>query len=59
MLKCHQGPMTACALVEDGLFEAEIQPSVALFAGTIWNPCRPEEETLQEACTVAAAMNRI
>jgi hypothetical protein len=59
MLKCHQGPMTACALVEDGLFEAEIQPSVALFAGTVWDPCRPEEETLQEACTVAAAMNRI
>jgi hypothetical protein len=50
--------MTVCALVEDGLFEAEIQPSVAIFAGTVWDPIRPEEETLQEAYTVAATANR-
>ena len=59
MLKHHRGPMTVCALVEDGLFEAEIQPSVALFAGTVWNPCRPAAETLQEAYTAATAANRI
>ncbi len=59
ILKCHRGPMTVCALVEDGLFESEIQPSVALFAGTVWNPYRPEDETLQEAYTVATTANRI
>ena len=59
MLKCHQGKMTVCALVEDGLFEAEIQPSVAIFAGTVWDPVRPEEETLQDAYTAATAANRI
>lgn len=59
MLKSHQGPMTACALVEDGMFEAEIQPSVALFAETVWDPVRPEEETLRLAYTAAAVANRM
>ena len=59
MIKCHQGQLTVCALVEDGLFEAEIQPSVAIFAGTVWDPVRPEEETLQDAYTAATAANRI
>lgn len=36
--------MTVTGLVEDGLFEAAIQPSVGVFAQTIWNPHRPDAE---------------
>jgi len=36
-------------LIEDGLFEESIQPSVALFAETIWNPRRSDREILQQA----------
>jgi hypothetical protein len=49
MLDCRPPEMTAAALVEDGLFEAEIPISVALFAETIWNPCRTDAEMLQLA----------
>lgn len=41
--------LSACALVEDGLFEAAIAPSVALLAETLWNPFRPDTETLRRA----------
>lgn len=43
------GPMTAIALVEDGLLEDAIQPAVALFAETAWNPNRPLPELIQIA----------
>jgi hypothetical protein len=59
MLKSHHGPMTACALIEDGMFEAEVQTSVAIFAGTVWEPCRTEEETLQEAYMASATLSRL
>ena len=38
------GPITAIALVEDGIFEAGIPSSVALFAETVWNPDRRVDE---------------
>ena len=57
MLKCHKGPITVCGLIEDGLLEAEVQPSVALFAETIWDPTRGEEDTLQASHLLAQAAN--
>ncbi len=36
-------------LVEDGMFEEAIQPSVALFAQTLWNPYLPDDEILELA----------
>ncbi len=44
-----QPKMTVTALIEDGLFEAGIQPSVSLFAQTLWNPKRPPDEILSHA----------
>lgn len=41
--------MTVAGLVEDGLFEEAISPSVALFAETLWNPRRTDAELLQRA----------
>lgn len=39
--------MTVTGLIEDGLFEHQIQPSVALFAHTLWNPERSSDEILK------------
>lgn len=39
----------ATGLVEDGLFEARIQPSVSLFAETLWNPHQADTEILLRA----------
>jgi hypothetical protein len=44
-----QGRMSVIALVEDGLFEEKIQPSVALFAETLWNPFAESSEILTRA----------
>lgn len=41
--------VSATALVEDGGFEEAIQPSVALFAETVWNPALPDSERLARA----------
>jgi len=41
--------MTVTGLVEDGGLEEVIQPSVALFAESLWNPTRPDEALLQAA----------
>jgi hypothetical protein len=41
--------ITATGLVEDGLFEEEIQPSVALFAETLWNPAQSDADILRRA----------
>ncbi len=49
ILACGSPRMLVAGLVEDGLFEEAIQPSVALFAQTIWNPNRPEAEVLDRA----------
>ena len=49
VLACKPAKVLAAGLVEDGLFEESIQPSVSLFAQTIWNPDRPEAEVLDQA----------
>ena len=49
MLTCENETMTACGLVEDGLFEEKIQPSVALFGEMLWNPQRDDAEVLDAA----------
>lgn len=41
--------MTVLALVEDGLFEEAVQPSVTLFAQTLWNPERNSADLLAMA----------
>lgn len=41
--------MTVLGLIEDGLFEEKVQLSAALFAETLWNPRRKDEEILAEA----------
>lgn len=48
MLKVNRN-LTATALVEDGLFEEQIAPSVALFGEMAWNPERPDAEILARA----------
>lgn len=50
MIKCRpDGISSVVGLIEDGMFEEYIQPSVALFAEMIWNPQRNEHEILQLA----------
>ena len=49
MLDCGPPRMTVTALVEDGMIEEVIQPSVALFAETIWDPRRDDDEILELA----------
>lgn len=49
ILDCAPSRMTAVALVEDAMFEARIQPSVSLFAETLWNPRRSDTEILHAA----------
>lgn len=41
--------MTVTGLIEDGLFERQIQPSVALFAHTLWNPGCASDELLKQS----------
>ena len=49
ILACRPARMTVTGLVEDGLFEETIQPSVAFFAETILNPRRSDAEILKLA----------
>lgn len=49
ILECSPPVMTITGLVEDGMFEESIQPSVALFAETLWNPRRDDKEILKRA----------
>lgn len=49
ILKAGPPRITATALVEDGLFEACVQPSVALFAQTVWDPFRDDDELIVQA----------
>ncbi len=41
--------LTVTGLVEDGLLEEKVQPSVALFGETLWNPYRSDNELLARA----------
>lgn len=49
VLATNPASTLATGLVEDGLFEECIQPSVSLFAETLWNPYQPDEEILARA----------
>lgn len=46
ILGCSPSKMSVTGLIEDGMFEETIQPSVGLFAETIWNPYREDSEIL-------------
>jgi len=41
--------MTVAGLLEDGLFEWEIQPAAALFAEMLWNPNLADNEAIARA----------
>ncbi len=49
MLALGLPSITATGLLEDGIFEEKIQPSVALLAETLWNPMREDEGLLELA----------
>ena len=49
ILECKPAAMTATALIEDGMIEARIQPSVAVYAQTIWNPRHSDDELRRQA----------
>jgi hypothetical protein len=42
-------PMTVVGLIEDGLFEEEIQTSAALLGEMLWNPSREQKDILDAA----------
>jgi hypothetical protein len=46
ILDCAPAGMNVAGLVEDGMFSEEIPVSVALFAETLWDPRRADEEIL-------------
>jgi hypothetical protein len=47
ILEVSQGRTSVIALLEDGLFEETIQPSVAAFAEALWNPAADADEMLR------------
>jgi hypothetical protein len=49
LLACSPQGLLATALVEDALFEERIQPSVGLFAETLWNPHQSDAAILARA----------
>ena len=49
LLSTTGAPLTAAGLVEDAYFELGIQPSVALFAESLWDPTRSEDTILNHA----------
>lgn len=50
ILKLKLQTVTVAGLIEDGLFEEKIQPSVHIFGETLWNPFRSDIEILSAAC---------
>jgi hypothetical protein len=49
MLSATGGKLAAWGLIEDGLLDEAIAPSVSLFAETLWNPERSDREILASA----------
>jgi hypothetical protein len=49
LLASKPSRMTVTGLIEDGMFEECIQPSVALFSQMLWNPMRDSEDILDYA----------
>ncbi len=53
MRAASKAPMTVVGLIEDGMFEEQIQPSVSLLGEMLWNPNR-EPSAVLEALVNAA-----
>jgi len=49
ILKLNLPAVSAAALIEDGMFEEKIQPSVYILGETLWNPNRTDAEILGAA----------
>jgi hypothetical protein len=49
LLQASTGMLSVLGLVEDGLFEEAIQPSVSLFAETLWDPYTAPDQLLQRS----------
>jgi hypothetical protein len=49
MLACNPTGVSVVGLVEDGVFEAAIEPSVALFGQMLWDPARDDAEILAQS----------
>lgn len=49
MRAATSAPMIVVGLVDDGMFEMRVQPSVSLLGETLWNPSRSEKEVLDAA----------
>ena len=49
LLQASTGRLSVLGLVEDGLFEEAIQPSVALYAETLWDPYSTPDQLLQRS----------
>lgn len=47
MRKASTAPMMVVGLIEDGMFEEQIQPSVSLLGELLWNPNREPREVLE------------
>ncbi len=57
IMKGNSQPITATGLIEDGIFEARVQPSAAIFAETLWNPKRDPKVIRQFANKLEFAVN--
>ncbi|WP_432799334.1 hypothetical protein [Poriferisphaera sp. WC338] len=57
LINSRSHPLTVTGLIEDGLFEAVIQPSASIFSETIWNPLRDPADIRQRAKQVEYAIN--
>ena len=44
-----KAPMTVVGLIEDGMFEEQVQVSAALLGEILWNPKRDAKEVLEAA----------
>ncbi len=49
LLQASTSKLSVLGLVEDGLFEEAIRPSVALFAETLWDPYSAPDQLLQRS----------
>ena len=47
--KTTSAPMIVVGLVDDGMFEEQVQPSVSLLGEMLWNPNRSEKDVLDAA----------
>jgi len=57
IIECGPASTIVTGLIEDGLFEARVQPSVAIFAETLWDPQREDDELGRLAGLLGEAAN--